>query len=235
MCTGTCHGSHVYVPVGEENLARGLKFLIPTHRPLAIIDLETTGIPNALKDKMWRGYENFNPQIIEVAVSLLMPDDRVPSKVTTRVYAAEGYFNDWRAQKALEMTGLSYKEDAPPASQVGEALRRWMKKHECTDVIAFNDRFERFYLNAEPYDFQNYTWLDLRAVSQELLEPVGAIPTNPKFLGLNMISAWVHGHSHGKYGAWKGLSHGAAEDVRVTLEVCTYLRHIQQNGFNSWP
>ena len=233
MCKGTCPGRHVYQPVGEEHLRAGLRYMIPTDRPLAVIDLETTGIPNALKDKMWKGYETFNPQVIEVAVSLLMPDGSVPSKVTTRVFAYEHFFTDWRAEKALELTGLRYKEDAPPASQVGEALRRWMKKHSCTDVIAFNDQFERFYLNAEPYNFQEYTWLDLRAVSQELLEPIGAIPANPKFLGLNMISAWVHGHSRGKYGAWKKLSHGAVEDVRISVEVCSYLRHIQQKGFNA--
>lgn len=230
MCAGECPGAHVYSPKGEEHLAK-LRVRIPADRPVAIIDLETTGVPNALRDKMWKGYENFNPQVIDVAASILMPDDSVKSRVTTRVYAHEHFFTDWRAQKALEITGLTYQELAPPAAQVGEALRRWLKKNECSDLVAFNDQFERFFLNAEPYNFGEYTWHDLREAAQELLEPVGAIPANPKFLGLNMISAWVHGHSGGKYGAWKGLSHGAVEDVRVTLEVASYLRSIQQNGF----
>lgn len=234
MCSESrpCAGPHVFIPKGEEHLA-SLKVRIPADRPVAIIDLETTGVPNELRDTMWKGHETFDPQVIDVAMALLMPDGTVKSTSTTRVFADKSFFQDWRAKKALELTGLSYKSDAPPAEKVATAMHRWMERNECRDLVAFNDRFERFYLDQAPYRFDKYTWHDLRAASQELLEPVGAIPTNPKFLGLNMISAWVHGHSRGKFASWKGLSHGAVEDVRMTGEVATYIRHIQQNGFHS--
>ena len=150
----------------------------------AVVDLETTGIPNRP--------EGFEPKVIELGACIVGRDGAILDRISFFVRQPHDVLHDPRAARAFEITGITPDEvqekglHQPLAAKV---FALWLAAHRVTSgisgLVAFNQDFDFGFLRSERWNTFGRSRVPegecLMLAAMELMGPAGALPPAPAF------------------------------------------------------
>lgn len=186
-------------------------------RPCVVLDLETTGFPN--------NGSGFCGRILELGAVVITADRRVVSPISFLVRQPRRHLQTWQARKATQVHGLSEAEilrrgldPAHAAPRLAQWIERVRERHGIVEARAYNQGFDFWFLERDPWDFFARTGLqrgeDIQVVAQRAM----GVRKGPK-----LAAAVSHAQAQGASLAWASRAHRACEDARMAALVALAL------------
>jgi DNA polymerase III epsilon subunit-like protein len=177
--------------------------------PCVVIDTETTGFPSK------RG--RFRARIIELGAVVITEDRRVVSPISFYVRQPRSHLTSWQAQKAMGVHGIGVSDvlrDGLEEDLAAPRLARWIERVQerfgVTEVRAYNQAFDFWFLEQSPWDFFARTGLvqgeDIMQTARRAMD----CSAGPK-----LSKALTFANRTGDPIPWLGDAHRAGEDARM--------------------
>ena len=152
------------------------------------IDTETTGLGH--KDK----YEIREDAVVEVGIAYMV-NNKEPFSKSWLCQPDSRFLEGNRADKALEVSGLSYRTiySAPRDYIIAQMVRNHLHSLGNIELHAYNIEFDRPFLEKEPWDF-NFKWgADPMLMAKEIFQEEQWLSLVKAMERLNIVR---HGKPH---------------------------------------
>jgi len=176
----------------------------------AVIDLETSGLPEAMT---WKRHEGWEPEVLEVGATLL------DGSATFRSYVqpATDVWADWRCRKALAVNGITRDQcdEGGTAEQVANDLDDWITRHGVHTIWCWRRGFDFWLLDRGEWIgvLAGLTRRDAQADVTALLTASGHVPPSDRGVSLQTAYA-VTRERTGE--PWDAAYHSALGDAQMT-------------------
>jgi len=184
-------------------------------RPYAIVDTESSGIPNELKNYQSKYWEGFVPRTLSVGAVGMSPGGDIGKSFYRVVRVPESHLKDKRTRRALEINGMSKADilNGDPVEVVAEEFRHYLREEvEARTIWAHNMEFDGWFLSRKPWSLPGRAFRCTMVEGLRLLQEEGAVS---KF-DTRLSQATLIAYCHAKYGvdAWEGAKpHHALSDA----------------------
>lgn len=184
--------------------------------PAIVLDTETTGFPN--------NGRGFCGRIIEVGAVVLTEDARVVSPISFFVKQPRRHLDSWQARKAMGVHGIrpsTVLKEGLEAAEAAPRLARWVERvrerHGVEEVRAYNQGFDFWFLEREPWDLLGRTGLRKGEDVQLLMRRALGTKTGPR-----LDAAVRQAEERGAPVSWQSAAHRALEDARVAAVLAAH-------------
>jgi DNA polymerase III epsilon subunit-like protein len=190
----------------------------PVHAmtPSVVLDTETTGFPN--------NGDGFCARVIEVGAVVVTADGRIVSPISFFVRQPSAHLNSWQARRAMKVHGIRprmLRAQGLDPHEAAPRLARWIERVKrrfgVTEVRAYNQAFDFWFLERAPWDFFGRTGLARGEDIQHTAKRAMACKTGPR-LG----AAVAFANESGAQIPWRSDAHRAGEDARMAANMAVY-------------
>ena len=180
----------------------------------ACIDLETSGLPDAMQ---WKKHEGWEPEVLEVGATML------DGSATFRTYVCPStdVWVDWRCRKALEVNGITRERceaDGVWTDQAANDLDGWMMRHKVSHLWCWRADIDFWFLRRGEWTglLEGLTCRDAQAEVTALLTASGHVPPSKRGVSLQTAYALTAERTGAR---WDGTYHSALADAEMTGRV----------------